>query len=103
MFVIVGDKARDQVQGERGEEERGATAAPLIHPPRLLPPPQVVNLHYLLAKTVVKARPSVLWCYKKELHVSSHRAKRARQVQRLAARGLLNPDEEDPFSLFVAR
>jgi N-acetyltransferase 10 len=35
--------------------------------------------------------------------VSSHRAKRARQVQRLAARGLLNPDDEDPFSLFVAR
>jgi hypothetical protein len=25
------------------------------------------------------------------------------EVQRLAARGLLNPDDEDPFSLFVAR
>ena len=34
MFVIVGDKGRDQV----------------------------VNLHYMLSKTVVKARPSVLWC-----------------------------------------
>ena len=39
LFVIVGDKGRDQV----------------------------VNLHYMLSKTVVKARPTVLWCYKKEL------------------------------------
>ena len=42
MFVIVGDKGRDQV----------------------------VNLHYMLSKTVVKARPSVLWCYKKDLYLS---------------------------------
>ena len=31
---------------------------------------QVVNLHYMLSKTTVKARPSVLWCYKKELYMS---------------------------------
>ena len=42
LFVIVGDKGRDQV----------------------------VNLHYMLSKTVVKARPSVLWCYKKDLYLS---------------------------------
>lgn len=28
---------------------------------------QVVNLHYLLSKAKVAARPSVLWCYKKDL------------------------------------
>ena len=28
---------------------------------------QVVNLHLMLGKTQVKARPSVLWCYKKEV------------------------------------
>lgn len=39
FFVIVGDKGRDQV----------------------------VNLHYMLSKAQVKARPSVLWCYNKEL------------------------------------
>jgi len=39
MFVLVGDKGRDQV----------------------------VNLHYMLSKATVRARPSVLWCYKKEL------------------------------------
>lgn len=42
LFVIVGDKGRDQV----------------------------VNLHYMLSKTVVKARPSVLWCYKNDLYLS---------------------------------
>ena len=31
---------------------------------------QIVNLHYILSKSSVKARPSVLWCYKKELELS---------------------------------
>lgn len=37
MFVIVGDHGREQV----------------------------VNLHYILSKASVRARPNVLWCYKK--------------------------------------
>jgi N-acetyltransferase 10 len=32
---------------------------------------QVVNLHYILSKAAVKARPSVLWCYNKELGFST--------------------------------
>lgn len=44
LYVIVGDKGRDQV----------------------------VNLHYMLSKSVVKARPSVLWCYKKDLYLSRY-------------------------------
>ncbi len=44
VFVLVGDKGRDQV----------------------------VNLHYMLSKTVVKARPNVLWCYKKDLYLSRY-------------------------------
>jgi N-acetyltransferase 10 len=28
---------------------------------------QVIHLHNLLSKATVKARPNVLWCYKKEL------------------------------------
>jgi N-acetyltransferase 10 len=42
FFVIVGDRGREQI----------------------------VNLHYILSKTQVKARPTVLWCYKKELGFS---------------------------------
>jgi len=30
----------------------------------------VVILHHMLSKAVVKARPSVLWCYKRELGFS---------------------------------
>ena len=44
----------------------------------------------------------MLWCYKKELYLSSHKKKRMRQLKKLAARGLLDADAEDPFSLFVA-
>ncbi|CAM6032806.1 unnamed protein product [Sphagnum compactum] len=74
MFVVVGDKGRDQV----------------------------VNLHYMLSKAVVKARPSVLWCYKKELFLSSHKKKRMNQIKKMMQRGLLDPEKDDPFSLFVA-
>ena len=74
LFVVVGDKGRDQV----------------------------VNLHYMLSRAAVKARPSVLWCYKKDLGLSSHRKKRMKQIRQQAQRGLLDPESEDPFSLFVA-
>jgi hypothetical protein len=33
---------------------------------------QVVILHHMLSKATVKARPSVLWCYKKELGFSRY-------------------------------
>lgn len=82
-----------------------ACAIPAAAPPNSrpsLPPNQVVNLHYMLSKTVVKARPSVLWCYKKDLYLSSHRKKRMRQITKMAQRGLLDPEKEDPFALFVA-
>ncbi|KAI0242820.1 RNA cytidine acetyltransferase [Lamellibrachia satsuma] len=74
MFVVVGDRARDQV----------------------------VILHHMLSKALVKSRPSVLWCYKKELGFSSHRKKRMRQLQKKARSGKLDLKEDDPFELFVA-
>lgn len=73
MFLIVGDKSRDQI----------------------------VNLHYMLSKAVVKSRPTVLWCYKDKLELSSHKKKRAKQIKKLMQRGLLDPEKVDPFSLFV--
>ncbi|XDV28690.1 hypothetical protein PO909_031913 [Leuciscus waleckii] len=74
MFVIVGDRGKDQV----------------------------VILHHMLSKATVKARPSVLWCYKKELVFSSNRKKRMRQLQKKIKTGTLNLKEDDPFELFVA-
>lgn len=62
---------------------------------RALRPPasQVVNLHFLLAKAAVKSRPSVLWCYKKELGFTSHRKKRIKQIKKMVSRGLIDPDK----------
>lgn len=43
-----------------------------------IPSMQVVNLHYMLSRASVKARPSVLWCYKKDLGFTTCvRARRA--------------------------
>lgn len=74
LFVIVGDKGRDQV----------------------------VILHHMLAKAEVKARPSVLWCYKKELGFSSNRKKRMKHLQHKIQAGKLSVNEDDPFELFVS-
>lgn len=74
MFVVIGDHGRDQV----------------------------VILHHMLSKALVKARPSVLWCYKKELGFSSHRKKRMRQMQKKLKSGQLDLKEDDPFELFVS-
>ncbi|XP_031340043.1 RNA cytidine acetyltransferase isoform X2 [Photinus pyralis] len=74
LFVVVGDKGRDQV----------------------------VILHHMLSKAEVKARPTVLWCYKKELGFSSHRKKRMKHLQQKIQAGKLNVNEDDPFDLFVS-
>ncbi|EKX39913.1 hypothetical protein GUITHDRAFT_59665, partial [Guillardia theta CCMP2712] len=76
LFVLVGDKGRHQV----------------------------VNLHYMLSKATVKARPSVLWCYKKELGFSSHKQKRIKQLKKMAHRSGtdLEKMKEDPFELFIS-
>jgi N-acetyltransferase 10 len=70
MFVIIGDKSRDQI----------------------------VNLHHMLSKAVIKCNPSVLWCYKDKLDISSHKQKRSKQLKRLRERGQLDPEKLDAFS-----
>eukprot|EP01094_Clydonella_sp_ATCC50884_P023745 TRINITY_DN576_c0_g1_i5.p1 TRINITY_DN576_c0_g1~~TRINITY_DN576_c0_g1_i5.p1 ORF type:complete len:471 (+),score=167.10 TRINITY_DN576_c0_g1_i5:107-1519(+) len=78
MFVIVGDRGRDQV----------------------------VNLHHMLSRAQVRARPSVLWCYKKELGFSSNQRQRLKQLRKKQKRAKLvsNMDgvSESPFSLFLS-
>ncbi|XP_029290383.1 RNA cytidine acetyltransferase [Cottoperca gobio] len=74
IYVVVGDRGRDQV----------------------------VILHHMLSKATVRARPSVLWCYKKDLGFSSNRKKRMRQLQKKIKTGTLNLNQDDPFELFIA-
>ncbi|RDB30389.1 RNA cytidine acetyltransferase [Hypsizygus marmoreus] len=73
FIVLVGDKGRDQI----------------------------VNLHFLLSQARVSARPSVLWCYKKELGFTSHRKKREAKIKRDVKRGVREPNEQNPFEIFV--
>ncbi|KAG5643732.1 hypothetical protein DXG03_009722 [Asterophora parasitica] len=73
FIVLVGDKGRDQI----------------------------VNLHFLLSQARVSARPSVLWCYKKELGFTTHRKKREAKIKRDVKRGIREPNEQNPFEIFV--
>ena len=93
LVVVVGEKGRDQV----------------------------VLLHHMLSKATVKARPSVLWCYKKDLGFSryslsspppalshlpftlstSHRKKRMKQFQKKLKSGAVDVAQDDPFDLFI--
>ena len=74
FFVIVGDHGKDQV----------------------------VNLHLILNKLRLK-RPSVLWCYKKELAgFSSNKHKRAKLLKHQISKGIKSPETENSFDLFIA-
>lgn len=73
MFIIVGDKAKDQVP----------------------------FLHHILLKSRVNTQPTVLWCYQKDLDFSSHRNKKVKSMKKKATAGKLNINENDPFETFV--
>lgn len=73
LFVIVGEKSRDQA----------------------------LTLYQIFTKTQVKTRPSVLWCYKKELGFSTNRKKRKKEVEKNIAAGL-EVNEDNPLDLFIA-
>ncbi|KAJ4840707.1 hypothetical protein Tsubulata_018896 [Turnera subulata] len=62
---------------------------------------QIVNLHFLLSKSQVKSRPSVLWCYKGKLEFSSNKKKRKKQIKEKMQSGSLDPDSVDSFKLFL--
>lgn len=75
FFIIVGDKARNQLP----------------------------NLHYLMTNADIRANKSVLWAYKnKLLGFTSHRKKREEKIKRQIKRGIREANSEDPFELFVS-
>ncbi|KAL4821459.1 GNAT acetyltransferase 2-domain-containing protein [Aspergillus spinulosporus] len=74
FFVVVGDRAKDII----------------------------VNLYHIRSQFDVKQNKSVLWAYKKDLlGFTSHRKKREAKIKREVKRGIREPNEEDPFELFV--
>lgn len=72
MFVVVGDRGRDQVMISVAGNVRnsGLKIIYLIFFNFLFLFLKVVILHHMLSKAAVRARPSVLWCYKKDLGFS---------------------------------
>lgn len=76
IFLIVGDKSRELI-------------APLLQ---------------LLARARSEAhgRPSLLWCYKKDLGFTTHRKKRMKELQKRIRIGLVDPKEGDPWELFIS-
>lgn len=63
---------------------------------------QVVIIHHMLSKASVKARPSVLWCYKKGLDFGRNRNKKMKKIEKKIKTGSVNINEDDPFELFIA-
>ncbi|CAL1273880.1 unnamed protein product [Larinioides sclopetarius] len=59
-------------------------------------------LHEMLSKAEVKARPTVLWCYKKDLGFSSNKKKQKRLKKAQAALSKQHLDENDSIEYFVA-
>lgn len=72
IFLILGDKGKDQV----------------------------VHLHYMLSKAQVASRPSILWCYKKELGFSSNKTKRMKELKRMKSSGVLLESSQEENHLF---
>ncbi|CCK72011.1 ribosome biosynthesis protein KRE33 KNAG_0I02250 [Huiozyma naganishii CBS 8797] len=75
FFVIVGDRARDQLP----------------------------NLHYLMMSANLKMNKSVLWAYKKKLlGFTSHRKKRENKIKKEIKRGTREANDMDPFESFIS-
>eukprot|EP00924_Labyrinthula_sp_SR-Ha-C_P003427 snap_masked-scaffold_15-processed-gene-9.8-mRNA-1 protein AED:0.02 eAED:0.02 QI:0/0/0/1/1/1/2/0/1050 len=74
LFFIIGDHAKDQVP----------------------------NIHFMLSQTKAKTRPSVLWCYDKDLGFSTHKKKRLTQIKKLKQRGLYDSKTDNLFDLFIS-
>lgn len=50
----------------------------------------------------MKAQPTVLWCYKNELEVSSNKKKRMKQIRKLEQKGNLDKEEINQIELFMS-
>ncbi|KAF8340689.1 GNAT acetyltransferase 2-domain-containing protein [Cantharellus anzutake] len=82
FIALVGDRGREQV----------CSVEPLL---------RSCKLTFLVITSRVSSRPSVLWCYKKDLGFTSHRKIREKSIRQQEKRGLREQNEKSPFELFV--
>jgi len=74
MFIIVGDKGRDQIS----------------------------NLHNFYSKLNPGKKLNILWCYKKELGFSNHAKKKMKKIKKQMNKGLFEINDENAFDLFIS-
>ena len=74
MFLIIGDKGRDQVS----------------------------NLHMLYTKLNPGKKLNILWCYKKELGFSNHAKKKMKKIKKQMNKGVFEVNDENAFDLFIS-
>eukprot|EP00438_Fugacium_kawagutii_P032617 Skav211245 [mRNA] locus=scaffold5993:9974:11443:- [translate_table: standard] len=53
-----------------------------------------------MVNKITNSKPSVLWCYKKELGFSTHKKKRMKQVKKMQKSGQLDPNVDDPLGYY---
>ncbi|KII61491.1 N-acetyltransferase 10 [Thelohanellus kitauei] len=61
---------------------------------------QVATIYNILTKSQIKARPTVLWCYKNELNFSCNREKRLKKLKRKLSHGVCE-DTQNMFDSFI--
>ena len=74
MFIIVGDKGRDQIS----------------------------NLHNFYNKLNPGKKLNILWCYKKELGFSNHAKKKMKKIKKQMNKGVFELNDENAFDLFIS-
>ena len=74
MFLIIGDKSRDQVS----------------------------NLHNFYSKLNPGKKLNILWCYKNELGFSNHARKKMKKIKKQMNKGVFELNDENAFDLFIS-
>eukprot|EP00922_Rhytidocystis_sp_ex-Travisia-forbesii_P066854 GHVS01099302.1.p1 GENE.GHVS01099302.1~~GHVS01099302.1.p1 ORF type:complete len:1062 (-),score=157.68 GHVS01099302.1:171-3356(-) len=104
MFVMVGDRSRDQIVNLHYLLTRVAStsATPILSSYKQTAPSKDPTASTPTTTSVATSKPSVLWCYQKELGFTSHRRKRAKQTNKKIKQGSYDPNLDDPFELFIS-
>ena len=74
MFLIIGDKGRDQVS----------------------------NLHNFYSQLNPGKKLNILWCYKNELGFSNHARKKMKKIKKQMNKGVFELNDDNAFDLFIS-
>lgn len=101
LFVLVGDRGREQVVNLHYLLMRVAANTPILS--STFKRKRGSNRPTGGADNLESSKPSILWCYSKELGFTSHRKKRLKIIRKkiLHHQDNYDPSSDDPFELFL--